>query len=55
MSAYEYQTHDYDVVVVGAGGAVERAEGDAFHLERLTRDVTRALGTLLPALEGGPR
>ncbi|ALW89360.1 3'(2'),5'-bisphosphate nucleotidase CysQ [Deinococcus actinosclerus] len=25
---------------------VERAEGDAFHLERLTRDVTRALGTL---------
>ncbi|WP_153013720.1 3'(2'),5'-bisphosphate nucleotidase CysQ [Deinococcus grandis] len=25
---------------------VERAEGDAFHLDRLTRDVTRALGTL---------
>lgn len=25
---------------------VERAEGDAFHLERLTRDVTRALGPL---------
>ena len=25
---------------------VERAEGDAFHLERLTRDVVRALGTL---------
>lgn len=34
------------LVVVGAGGAVERAEGDAFHLERLTRDVTRALGTV---------
>ncbi|GGM04930.1 3'(2'),5'-bisphosphate nucleotidase CysQ [Deinococcus aerophilus] len=27
---------------------VERAEGDAFHLERLTRDVTRALGPLGP-------
>lgn len=26
--------------------AVERAEGDAFHLERLTRDVVRALGAL---------
>lgn len=25
MSAYEYQTHDYDVVVVGAGGAGLRA------------------------------
>lgn len=25
---------------------VERAEGDAFHLDRLTRDVTRALGTV---------
>ncbi|WP_119674644.1 3'(2'),5'-bisphosphate nucleotidase CysQ [Deinococcus sp. RM] len=25
---------------------VERAQGDAFHLERLTRDVTRALGPL---------
>ncbi|MFC4636931.1 3'(2'),5'-bisphosphate nucleotidase CysQ [Deinococcus hohokamensis] len=25
---------------------VQRAEGDAFHLERLTRDVTRALGPL---------
>ncbi|WP_189067881.1 3'(2'),5'-bisphosphate nucleotidase CysQ [Deinococcus radiotolerans] len=25
---------------------VERAEGDAFHLDRLTRDVTRALGPL---------
>ena len=34
------------LLVVGPGGAVERAEGDAFHLERLTRDVTRALGTL---------
>ncbi|MEF2280144.1 3'(2'),5'-bisphosphate nucleotidase CysQ [Deinococcus sp. YIM 134068] len=34
------------LLVVGEGGTVERAEGDAFHLERLTRDVTRALGTL---------
>ncbi|BDP41108.1 3'(2'),5'-bisphosphate nucleotidase CysQ [Deinococcus aetherius] len=34
------------LIVVGEGGTVERAEGDAFHLERLTRDVTRALGTL---------
>ena len=34
------------LLVVGPGGAVERAEGDAFHLERLTRDVTRALGKL---------
>ncbi|WP_084050926.1 3'(2'),5'-bisphosphate nucleotidase CysQ [Deinococcus hopiensis] len=34
------------LLVVGGDGAVERAEGDAFHLERLTRDVTRALGTL---------
>lgn len=25
---------------------VQRAEGDAFHLDRLTRDVTRALGTV---------
>ena len=25
MSAYQYQTHDYDVVVVGAGGAGLRA------------------------------
>ncbi|MBB5233292.1 3'(2'),5'-bisphosphate nucleotidase CysQ family protein [Deinococcus budaensis] len=33
------------LVVVGASGAVERASGDAFHLERLTRDVTRALGS----------
>jgi myo-inositol-1(or 4)-monophosphatase len=42
------------LLVVGAGGEVERAEGDAFHLERLTRDVTRALGTLnLPALQAG--
>ncbi|WP_019585541.1 3'(2'),5'-bisphosphate nucleotidase CysQ family protein [Deinococcus apachensis] len=34
------------LLVVGPGGSVERAEGDAFHLERLTRDVTRALGPL---------
>ncbi|GAA5532836.1 3'(2'),5'-bisphosphate nucleotidase CysQ [Deinococcus aluminii] len=34
------------LLVVDAGGTVERASGDAFHLERLTRDVTRALGTL---------
>ncbi|PNY80046.1 3'(2'),5'-bisphosphate nucleotidase CysQ [Deinococcus koreensis] len=27
---------------------VERAEGDAFHLERLSRDVTRALGPISP-------
>ncbi|MCD0159649.1 3'(2'),5'-bisphosphate nucleotidase CysQ, partial [Deinococcus sp. 6GRE01] len=27
---------------------VQRAEGDAFHLDRLTRDVTRALGTVAP-------
>ena len=26
-------------------GSVLRSEGDAFHLARLTRDVTRALGT----------
>ena len=25
MSAYEYETHDYDVVVIGAGGAGLRA------------------------------
>ena len=25
MAAYEYETHDYDVVVVGAGGAGLRA------------------------------
>lgn len=43
------------LLVVGVGGVVERASGDAFHLGRLSRDVTRALGTLLPALEGGPR
>lgn len=43
------------LLVVGPGGRVERAEGDAFHLERLTRDVTRALGTLgrEPAKAGG--
>lgn len=43
------------LLVVGAGGGVERAEGDAFHLERLTRDVTRALGTpgCEPAQAGG--
>ncbi|WP_102126147.1 3'(2'),5'-bisphosphate nucleotidase CysQ family protein [Deinococcus planocerae] len=40
------------LIVVGEGGAVERAEGDAFHLERLTRDVTRALGTLAPGTLG---
>ncbi|EYB67938.1 inositol monophosphatase [Deinococcus phoenicis] len=34
------------LLVVAADGTVERASGDAFHLERLTRDVTRALGTL---------
>ncbi|MVN88120.1 3'(2'),5'-bisphosphate nucleotidase CysQ [Deinococcus sp. HMF7620] len=33
---------------------VERAEGDAFHLERLTRDVTRALGTVQPGPEASP-
>ncbi|KEF33204.1 inositol monophosphatase [Deinococcus sp. RL] len=43
------------LLVVGPGGAVERVGGDAFHLSRLSRDVTRALGSLLPALEGGPR
>lgn len=36
------------LLVVGPGGNVERAEGDAFHLERLTRDVTRAQGPLQP-------
>lgn len=30
------------LIVVGEGGAVERAGGDAFHLERLTRDLRRA-------------
>lgn len=34
---------------------VQRAEGDAFHLERLTRDVTRALGPLSLALSSGAR
>ncbi|WP_216318484.1 3'(2'),5'-bisphosphate nucleotidase CysQ [Deinococcus aestuarii] len=43
------------LLVVGEGGAVERAEGDAFHLERLTRDVTRALGTLGTAPVGTGR
>ncbi|MCP2013336.1 myo-inositol-1(or 4)-monophosphatase [Deinococcus sp. HSC-46F16] len=47
------------LIVVGPGGVVERAEGDAFHLDRLSRDVTRALGTLkaaaVPVPEGGPR
>ncbi|GHF31922.1 myo-inositol-1(or 4)-monophosphatase [Deinococcus metalli] len=37
------------LVVDPATRTVERAEGDAFHLERLTRDVTRALGALTPA------
>lgn len=43
------------LLVVGLDGAVERAEGDAFHLERLTRDVTRVLGTpgREPAQAGG--
>ncbi|GAA5511669.1 3'(2'),5'-bisphosphate nucleotidase CysQ [Deinococcus carri] len=43
------------LLVVGEGGTVERASGDAFHLERLTRDVTRALGTLnaAPLRTGG--
>ncbi|WP_221088280.1 3'(2'),5'-bisphosphate nucleotidase CysQ [Deinococcus aquaedulcis] len=31
---------------------VQRAEGDAFHLERLTRDVTRALGPLQASRAG---
>lgn len=46
------------LIVVGPGGTVERAEGDAFHLDRLSRDVTRALGTVntaAPVLEGGQR
>lgn len=46
------------LIVVGPGGTVERAEGDAFHLDRLSRDVTRALGTIsaaVPVPEGGPR
>lgn len=34
------------LVVNPLSGAVERAEGDAFHLERLSRDVTRAIGTI---------
>ncbi|THF88563.1 3'(2'),5'-bisphosphate nucleotidase CysQ [Deinococcus sp. KSM4-11] len=34
------------LVVDPATRTVERAEGDAFHLERLSRDVTRALGAL---------
>lgn len=37
------------LVVDPATRTVERAEGDAFHLERLTRDVTRAVGALTPA------
>ena len=37
------------LVVDPATRTVERAHGDAFHLERLTRDVTRALGALTPA------
>ncbi|PTA68209.1 3'(2'),5'-bisphosphate nucleotidase CysQ family protein [Deinococcus arcticus] len=37
------------LVVDPATGATLRAQGDAFHLERLTRDVTRALGTLAQA------
>ncbi|MEW6420536.1 MAG: 3'(2'),5'-bisphosphate nucleotidase CysQ [Deinococcota bacterium] len=40
------------LLVVDENGAVERASGDAFHLERLTRDVTRALGRE-PAKVGG--
>ncbi|GGK21357.1 3'(2'),5'-bisphosphate nucleotidase CysQ [Deinococcus malanensis] len=39
------------LVVDPRTGLVQRAEGDAFHLERLTRDVTRARGTLK---EGSP-
>ncbi|MFC4425651.1 3'(2'),5'-bisphosphate nucleotidase CysQ [Deinococcus navajonensis] len=34
------------LVVDPASRQVQRAEGDAFHLERLSRDVTRALGPL---------
>lgn len=37
------------LLVVSDTGTVERASGDAFHLERLTRDVTRALGPLTSA------
>ncbi|UBV41752.1 3'(2'),5'-bisphosphate nucleotidase CysQ [Deinococcus taeanensis] len=37
------------LLVVEPGRTVGRAEGDAFHLERLTRDVTRALGPLRAA------
>lgn len=36
------------LVVDPRTGDVQRAEGDAFHLERLSRDVTRALGTFAP-------
>ncbi|UQN06846.1 3'(2'),5'-bisphosphate nucleotidase CysQ [Deinococcus sp. QL22] len=36
------------LVVNPATRTVERAEGDAFHLSRLTRDVVRALGPLVP-------
>ncbi|WP_034384572.1 inositol monophosphatase family protein [Deinococcus sp. YIM 77859] len=42
------------LLVVDEDGTVQRASGDAFHLERLTRDVTRALGPLRrQALEAG--
>ncbi|ACO46208.1 3'(2'),5'-bisphosphate nucleotidase CysQ [Deinococcus deserti] len=40
------------VVVDPHTGLVQRAEGDAFHLERLTRDVTRGQSTLKAGVPG---
>ena len=57
MAAYEYETHDYDVVVVGAGGAGLRATLGMAEQGLRTACVTKVFPTRslkLPYKTGAP-
>ena len=45
MAAYEYETHDYDVVVVGAGGSGLRAALGASQAGLKTACITKVFPT----------